>query len=352
MADQDSDPPLQYRREEEEDESKLHDGENGKVKLKDADRRRDRASRSPRYGRYSRSRSPPHPRRRRRSRSSSSEVEAKEVAQRERSSRQRSRSRSPPRKHRDSRKFSRSRSRSPRSNRDHPSSIAPVRDRGRYGASSVGHPGFGGYPPHHEDFHPRNLPRHPPTGPFGDPFHGPPPPGDPYYYGSFEPFGGPGPYGRGPPLLPPRGWVDRDRPQQRQPPAGSGASGREGRRRDEGPPGISLLVRNISQDITCEDLHAAFSRIGLIKDVYIPRDYHSQQPKGFAFIEFATAEQAREAREEMDRFVVRGRQLEVVFAQERRKTPNEMRGRVVDGKAAKQGRDRDKGEGSNNKEGR
>jgi hypothetical protein len=38
---------------------------------------------------------------------------------------------------------------------------------------------------------------------------------------------------------------------------------------------------------------------------------------------------AREARDEMDRFVVKGRELEVVFAQERRKTPNEMRGRVV-----------------------
>ena len=38
---------------------------------------------------------------------------------------------------------------------------------------------------------------------------------------------------------------------------------------------------------------------------------------------------AREARDEMDRFVIRGRELEVVFAQERRKTPNEMRGRVV-----------------------
>ena len=38
---------------------------------------------------------------------------------------------------------------------------------------------------------------------------------------------------------------------------------------------------------------------------------------------------AREARDEMDRFVIRGRELEVVFAQERRKTPNEVRGRVV-----------------------
>ena len=62
------------------------------------------------------------------------------------------------------------------------------------------------------------------------------------------------------------------------------------------------------------------------------RDYHSQQPKGFAFIEYATPEMAREAREEMNKFLMKGRELEVVYAQEKRKTPNEMRGRVVDGK--------------------
>jgi len=49
----------------------------------------------------------------------------------------------------------------------------------------------------------------------------------------------------------------------------------------------------------------------------------------FAFIEYDNPDMAREARDEMDRFVIRGRELEVVFAQERRKTPNEMRGRVV-----------------------
>jgi RNA recognition motif-containing protein len=91
------------------------------------------------------------------------------------------------------------------------------------------------------------------------------------------------------------------------------------------------LVRNISSDITTQELHQAFSRIGVIRDVYIPRDYHSQQAKGFAFIEYATPEMAREARAEMDRFVIRGRQLEVVFAQERRKTPNEMRMRSTGG---------------------
>jgi RNA recognition motif-containing protein len=75
----------------------------------------------------------------------------------------------------------------------------------------------------------------------------------------------------------------------------------------------------------------AFGRIGEVRDVYIPRDFHSQQPKGFAFIEYATAEMAREAREEMNKFLMRGMELEVVYAQEKRKTPNEMRGRVVDG---------------------
>lgn len=99
-------------------------------------------------------------------------------------------------------------------------------------------------------------------------------------------------------------------------------------RHDEGPPGVSLLVRNVAPSVTTKELTHAFSRIGNIRDVYIPRDFHSQQPKGFAFIEYATPEMAREARDEMDRFVIRGRELEVVFAQERRKTPNEMRGRV------------------------
>lgn len=51
---------------------------------------------------------------------------------------------------------------------------------------------------------------------------------------------------------------------------------RDGRRRDEGPPGVSLLIRNVSTDATTEDLKNAFGRIGDIKDVYIPRDFHSR----------------------------------------------------------------------------
>lgn len=155
-------------------------------------------------------------------------------------------------------------------------------------------------------------------------------PPDPYYNGPPPPYGDfpPGPGVRLPPGPPPPG------------PSREVRRDRRGRPRDEGPPGVSLLIRNVCGDINTHDLQMAFGRIGEIKDVYIPRDFHSQQPKGFAFIEYATPAMAHEARTEMDRFVIKGRELEVVFAQERRKTPNEMRGRIgVDG--GERDRDRD-----------
>lgn len=60
-----------------------------------------------------------------------------------------------------------------------------------------------------------------------------------------------------------------------------------------------------------------------------PCNKKTDQPKGFAFIEYANPALAADARDEMNQFVIKGQPLEVVFAQERRKTPNEMRGRVV-----------------------
>ena len=57
---------------------------------------------------------------------------------------------------------------------------------------------------------------------------------------------------------------------------------------------------------------------------------------------------ARGARDEMDGFRVKGRALEVVFAQERRKTPNEMRGRsgaVSQGSRGDRRRGGDRGRG-------
>ena len=230
----------------------------------------------------------------------------------------------------------RSRSRSPpdrRGRRDR--SDSPPEQRRRYRGDRDDdrpyHDRRGPPPPYHHSRDPYPPPRGgpPPHRRYHD--YPPPPPHDPYYDdrgGGYHRGGGrdgPPPYfrGDGPPPYPPHERFG-DRPG---PPPGRRGDGR--RRGDEGPPGVSLLIRNISPDITSQDLQQAFGRIGDLRDVYIPRDYHSQQPKGFAFIEYATPERAAEARDEMNRFVIKGREIEVVFAQERRKTPNEMRGRVV-----------------------
>ena len=63
-------------------------------------------------------------------------------------------------------------------------------------------------------------------------------------------------------------------------------------------------------------------------------------------MEYATHEQALEAREEMNRFVMKGRELEVVFAQEKRKTPDQMRDRVFSGAGDRRGRGGGGGGGS------
>lgn len=52
-----------------------------------------------------------------------------------------------------------------------------------------------------------------------------------------------------------------------------------------------------------------------------------RQPKPFAFIEFDHYDDARDAKEDMDRRDFQGRVIDVVFAQQKRKSANEMRAR-------------------------
>ena len=48
----------------------------------------------------------------------------------------------------------------------------------------------------------------------------------------------------------------------------------------------SLLVRNLSYNIHQSDIRRLMEKYGDVKDVYIPTDYHSRKPRGFAFVEF------------------------------------------------------------------
>ncbi|XP_061615518.1 serine/arginine-rich splicing factor 10-like [Phyllopteryx taeniolatus] len=91
------------------------------------------------------------------------------------------------------------------------------------------------------------------------------------------------------------------------------------------PPNSSLFVRNISDESRPEDLRREFGRYGPVVDVYIPLDFYTRQPRGFAYIQFEDVRDAEDALHSLDRKWVCGRQIEIQFAQGDRKTPNQMK---------------------------
>ncbi|XP_007234830.2 serine/arginine-rich splicing factor 10 isoform X1 [Astyanax mexicanus] len=91
------------------------------------------------------------------------------------------------------------------------------------------------------------------------------------------------------------------------------------------PPNTSLFIRNISDESRPEDLRREFGRYGPIVDVYIPVDFYSRRPRGFAYIQFEDVRDAEDALHNLDRKWVCGRQIEIQFAQGDRKTPGQMR---------------------------
>ncbi|XP_054619582.1 serine/arginine-rich splicing factor 10-like isoform X2 [Dunckerocampus dactyliophorus] len=93
------------------------------------------------------------------------------------------------------------------------------------------------------------------------------------------------------------------------------------------PPNTSLFVRNISDESRPEDLRREFGRYGPVVDVYIPLDFYTRQPRGFAYIQFEDVRDAEDALHSLDRKWVCGRQIEIQFAQGDRKTPNQMKTR-------------------------
>ena len=61
----------------------------------------------------------------------------------------------------------------------------------------------------------------------------------------------------------------------------------------------------------------------------LPMNSHHgrRRSKPFAFIEFTDIDEAHDAKDQMDRREFQGRVIEVVFAQQKRKSPGEMRNR-------------------------
>uniref|UniRef100_A0A8C5LBE2 Serine/arginine-rich splicing factor 10 n=1 Tax=Jaculus jaculus TaxID=51337 RepID=A0A8C5LBE2_JACJA len=91
------------------------------------------------------------------------------------------------------------------------------------------------------------------------------------------------------------------------------------------PPYTCLFVRNLADDTRSEDLWREFGRYGPIVDVYVPLDFYTGRPRGFAHVQFEDVPDAEDAFHNLDRKWICGRQIEIQFAQRDRKTPNQMK---------------------------
>ncbi|KAH7039253.1 SC35-like splicing factor SCL30a, 30a kd [Linnemannia elongata] len=96
--------------------------------------------------------------------------------------------------------------------------------------------------------------------------------------------------------------------------------------RDRQNDAISLYVSGFKDTTRPSDLATLFEPHGRIADVYIPKDYYSGLPRGFAYIQYHDEEDARRVFESGEQFILDGRKLALQYAQGRRKSPNQMRG--------------------------
>jgi len=89
---------------------------------------------------------------------------------------------------------------------------------------------------------------------------------------------------------------------------------------------ISLKVDNLTYRTTPEDLRRVFERCGEVGDIYIPRDRHTRESRGFAFVRFYDKRDAEDALKEMDGRILDGRELRVQMARYGRPTSPQRRG--------------------------
>jgi RNA recognition motif-containing protein len=75
--------------------------------------------------------------------------------------------------------------------------------------------------------------------------------------------------------------------------------------------GRRLYVGNLPYETDEAELRELFARAGTVDDVKVVRDMATGRPKGFAFVEMSTDEEARTAITQLHEFQVGGRGLTV-----------------------------------------
>src|SRR5262245_49059046 len=81
--------------------------------------------------------------------------------------------------------------------------------------------------------------------------------------------------------------------------------------------GNRLYVGNLSFSTTRETLEAAFAAAGEVREVAMPTDRETGQPRGFAFVTMGSAQAATNAISQLNGTMLDGRPLKVNEAQER-----------------------------------
>lgn len=81
--------------------------------------------------------------------------------------------------------------------------------------------------------------------------------------------------------------------------------------------GNRLYVGNLSFSTTRETLESAFSAAGEVREIAIPTDRETGQPRGFAFVTMSSAQAANSAISQLNGALLDGRPLRVNEAQER-----------------------------------
>ncbi|XXX73767.1 RNA-binding protein [Sorangium sp. So ce134] len=81
--------------------------------------------------------------------------------------------------------------------------------------------------------------------------------------------------------------------------------------------GNRLYVGNLSFSTTRETLESAFAAAGEVREVAMPTDRETGQPRGFAFVTMGSAQAANSAISQLNGALLDGRPLKVNEAQER-----------------------------------
>jgi len=83
----------------------------------------------------------------------------------------------------------------------------------------------------------------------------------------------------------------------------------------------ALFIGNLPYAASEQEVTDLFGQAGTVQAVRIPIDRDSGRPRGFAFIEMATLDDAHAAVRRFDGYPLGGRDLRVNFAEERAQRP-------------------------------